>query len=385
MGVDVLGGLRTAIDAVCEADAAVVADAESIVELHRQLERLEAAVTRATASFDAGGTWEADGARTAAAWLATRCRVPLAVAQRRVRLGRDLRHMPAGGGGVAGGRHRYGPGDAAGHGPNARRRRSASTVTRPIWSRPPVGSATASSCGCCRTGGSGPTPTGWRISPQAQHQARRLHLSESFDGAWFLDGVLDPISGAIVDGALNEIEKDLFESDWAEAKARVGDGVCGSDLARTPAQRRADALVEMARRAMAVAAGGPTAGAVVHRARRLRDLRRADLRAGQRRPWSAPARWCRGSTRRGPSGSCSTPPTASRTWACAGACSTGATRRAVEVRDRECFHELCEITADDCEIDHVEPWATGGLTVDDNGRVACGFHNRLGQNRGPPE
>ena len=55
----------------------------------------------------------------------------------------------------------------------------------------------------------------------------------------------------------------------------------------------------------------------------------------------------------------------------------GATRRAVEVRDRECFHEFCELTADDCEIDHVQPWAAGGLTVDGNARVACGHHNRL--------
>jgi hypothetical protein len=40
---------------------------ESIVELHRCLARLEAATTRATAAFDAGGEWASDGARTAAA------------------------------------------------------------------------------------------------------------------------------------------------------------------------------------------------------------------------------------------------------------------------------------------------------------------------------
>jgi hypothetical protein len=34
---------------------------------------------------------------------------------------------------------------------------------------------------------------------------------------------------------------------------------------------------------------------------------------------------------------------------------TGATRRAVEVRDRECFHEFCDEPAGDCHIDHVEP------------------------------
>ncbi len=55
---------------------------------------------------------------------------------------------------------------------------------------------------------------------------------------------------------------------------------------------------------------------------------------------------------------------------------TGATRRAVEVRDRQCFHEYCELPAEQCQIDHVQPWAAGGPTVVANGRVACAFHNR---------
>jgi len=55
---------------------------------------------------------------------------------------------------------------------------------------------------------------------------------------------------------------------------------------------------------------------------------------------------------------------------------TGATRRAVEVRDQQCFHEYCEIPAEACEIDHVEPYAAGGLTTQANGRAACAFHNR---------
>ncbi|MEA2932919.1 MAG: endonuclease, partial [Actinomycetota bacterium] len=37
-----------------------------------------------------------------------------------------------------------------------------------------------------------------------------------------------------------------------------------------------------------------------------------------------------------------------------------------------------------CQVDHVEPWSAGGLTVDDNGRLACGFHNRLRNGRSPP-
>jgi hypothetical protein len=60
----------------------------------------------------------------------------------------------------------------------------------------------------------------------------------------------------------------------------------------------------------------------------------------------------------------------------------GATRRAVEVRDRECFHELCDVPAAQCEIDHVEPYSQGGLTIQANGRPACDFHNR-GRHRRP--
>jgi hypothetical protein len=379
---DVLGGLRAAIDAVRDADVAVLADAESIVELHRQLGRLEAVVTRSSAAFDAGGTWEADGARMAAAWLATQCRLPLPVAQRRVRLGRDLRHMPR----VEAG---WLAGDIGG-----------AQATQLAMARTPATAA------CFARDEAELVEAGARLSyrhfvrvvsywrqradadgvedlADRQHQARRLHLSESFDGAWFLDGVLDPISGAIVEGALKKIEKDLFESDWAEAKGRVGDGVCGSDLGRTSAQRRADALVEMARRAMATPVGARLPaplftvlvgyetfagriselanGSVVSPGSLVRWLDEAWV---ERVVFDSPDRIKNVGVRR-------------RMF-------DGATRRAVEVRDRECFHDFCEITADDCEIDHVEPWATGGLTVDDNGRVACGFHNRLGNERGPP-
>lgn len=60
----------------------------------------------------------------------------------------------------------------------------------------------------------------------------------------------------------------------------------------------------------------------------------------------------------------------------------GATRRAVQVRDRECYHDYCDVPAERCEIDHVQPYAAGGATDLKNGRLACGFHNRR-RHRGP--
>src|SRR5436305_6155417 len=87
-------GLVDAIDALCTADPAVLADCDAIQLLHQQLDRLQAVTTRATASFDSGRAWEADGARTASAWLAVRCYLPVTAARRWVLLGRELRHMP---------------------------------------------------------------------------------------------------------------------------------------------------------------------------------------------------------------------------------------------------------------------------------------------------
>jgi HNH endonuclease len=60
---------------------------------------------------------------------------------------------------------------------------------------------------------------------------------------------------------------------------------------------------------------------------------------------------------------------------------TGATRQAILVRDRECFHSFCDLPAEDCEVDHIEPHAAGGFTVEQNGRPACAFHNRARHRR----
>src|SRR4051794_41346950 len=90
---DPLGTLTEAVDALVAADPSLMADRESITALYRQLSRVEAATTRASAAFDAGRDWEADRARSAAGWLAATTHVPKALAQRRVRLRRDLRVM----------------------------------------------------------------------------------------------------------------------------------------------------------------------------------------------------------------------------------------------------------------------------------------------------
>ncbi len=186
----------------------------------------------------------------------------------------------------------------------------------------------------------------------------------------------------MIANALGRLEKDLFEADWAAAKARVGEEVCAGDLARTPAQRRADALVEMARRAMAAPAGSrlpePLFSVLVDYDTFARSCELADgtvVAPGSLARWLGEG-WVErvvfdGADRIKNVG------VRRRIF-------SGGTRRSVELRDRTCFHPYCDVAAEHCEIDHVEPWSEGGPTTEDNGRVACGFHNRERQRARPP-
>ena len=223
-------------------------------------------------------------------------------------------------------------------------------------------------------------PDGAEERAAKTHDSRRLHLSASWNGQWYLDGIFDAIGGEILCQELKKIEKELFDADWAEAKARVGEGVCAGDLHRTAAQRRADALVEMARRSAAAPAGArlpePLFNVTVDHETFLRvcELARGSVvTPGSLVPWLGEA-WVQRVVFDGPE--------RVKNVGVRRRLFTGATRTSVLVRERECFHPYCGVPACDCQVDHVVPYAEGGLTVDDNGRPACAFHNRQRQ-QGP--
>ncbi|MEO7556701.1 MAG: hypothetical protein ABIV94_08890, partial [Acidimicrobiales bacterium] len=92
-----------------------------------------------------------------------------------------------------------------------------------------------------------------------QHEDRFFEAARTFQGTVDLRGLLDPITGEIVLNELHRLEQRLFEADWAEARARLGTKAIAADLIRTPSQRRADALVEMAQRSAAMAPGARAA------------------------------------------------------------------------------------------------------------------------------
>jgi hypothetical protein len=196
---------------------------------------------------------------------------------------------------------------------------------------------------------------------------------------WLGQLTLDPISGAIVGGELDRLEQVMFATDWAKAKAATGREPLLSDLARTPGQRRADALVEMATRSQMVAEGarrkGPLFSVLIDYQSAVRVCELANgtvLAPGALLPWLTEAHLERvlfSPSRRVEVGE------KARLF-------TGATRRGIELRDRECTHPYCDVEASKCDADHIIPWTAGGLTIQENGRMLCGFHNR--QRNGRP-
>jgi len=374
--------LAEAIDRLSGSDPSAYADTESIEHLFRQLARLDAFVTEATAAFDVAGNWVPDGARSATAWLTTRCRLPKPVARRMTRRGRLLRHLPHC-------REAWADGDitAAQVDVIAGLRRDS---TEEILARDeeilvshartlPYQTFVRTAAYWMQLA----DPDGVEDDDEERRARRDVYLDRSFGGMWLGKITLDPISGAIVGGELDRIERAMFEAEWAEARATLGRDPTVADLVRTPGQRRADALVEMATRSQ-MAPGdarrpGPLFSVIIdYEALRGRVCELADgtvVAPGSLLPWLDEAYLERVVFAPGRRAEVSQ---TARLF-------TGATRRAIELRDRECTHPYCDVEAALCEADHIVPFELGGLTIEENGRMLCGFHNRQRNGRAPPD
>ena len=120
-------------------------------------------------------------------------------------------------------------------------------------------------------------PDGTEEDAEARRARRDVYLARSLDGMYLGQMTLDPISGEIIANELDRLEAELFDQDWKEARARLGFDPTVSDLARTPGQRRADALQEMAIRSRSMPAGATRPARAALGAGGLRDPPRADL------------------------------------------------------------------------------------------------------------
>jgi hypothetical protein len=209
---------------------------------------------------------------------------------------------------------------------------------------------------------------------ERERDGRGFRAVRTLDGTIDLTGTLERVEGTIFTDEHARIEHELFHADWRDARAEFGEH-CGADkLVRTATQRRADALVEMARRSAAcptgtrrtrpllsVLVGYPTFknflceladGTPLTRDHLLPLLAEADI---ERIVFDSPSQVIDVGRRQ-------------RFF-------TGALRHAIEIRDRTCQFPGCDVPAEYCQIDHEIPYSEGGETTERNGRAHCGVHN----------
>jgi len=96
-------------------------------------------------------------------------------------------------------------------------------------------------------------PDGDRLNNAREHARREFAVRPSPDGGWTLTGSLPELGGAEFMEIFSWFVAAEWETDWADARARFGDAATAGDMARTEPQRRADALLAMARTAASTA------------------------------------------------------------------------------------------------------------------------------------
>jgi hypothetical protein len=373
--------VRIAMNDLAGVDPFALADPETIIELTGLSSVFECVKTKAVGEFDAGGEWALDGAKSVVAWLDTRCHLPKAEGRCLARRAKALAHLPVATAAFADGEIGAAQFDALA--------KVRTPVTEEAMARDEamlVGLAKEMKfvpfCAALAHWAQLADPDGAEESELERHARRDVYLAQSINGMFLGAMTLDAYSGSIVSAELKRLEDELFAADWAEATERLGREPKLHELRRTPAQRRADAMVEMAIRSAATPADAqrpePLITILVGYEALYGRICRIEggpvVSPGSVREHLDGARFERIVFAPGKRIECSV---TSRFF-------TGATRRAIEVRDQACTHAYCDLPAEHCQIDHIVPWTKGGETTQENGRVLCGFHNRL-RNHGPPE
>jgi hypothetical protein len=369
---DVLAGLRRELDRLVGLDPSAWCDGATLVGLLGEVSRIEALACRQAAAFGRSDEWSCVGARTVPAWLRVESRCDPRQARARVRRGRALGRMDIVSAAFLAGAIAVEHVDRLAR---ACTRRTIGAFVRDEamlveWA---ISMEYPDFVTALEQWLYGADADAAETLAARRHRRRRVHLSQSFEDTWYLNGVLDPISGQIVHDVLARIERELFEADWATAKQRLGRDPHVDELERNNPQRRADALVEMATRASTVPKDGQRPAPLFTVLVGVEAFAgTCQLAAGTNVTPGATARWLDDSLIErivfdGPDRVLSVG--RQRTF-------TGALRRAIQVRDRSCAHRYCHVPAERCEIDHIIPWPLGGATSQANGTCRCGGHNR---------
>ena len=220
--------------------------------------RIDHATDRSADHLDAGAAFSLDGHKTAKGALVAIGRLSGSEAHGRVQTARALRRLPL-----------VEAAYAAGCIPTAHVRAIARTVANPrvaewVPGADPIFAHHASVlgyddfCAALRQWEALADADGADQASERDHERRRASLSTSeIDGTWRLEADLGALQGAAMAEIFERFETAELHADWAAARERHGDDARVEHLERTPAQRRADTLFEIFRRAAAAEGVSP--------------------------------------------------------------------------------------------------------------------------------
>ena len=372
--------LEEMVDDLAASDTFSLSDPRSVATLQRVRNKLDSVLARVVSAFENSAEWAPDGAKNSAAWMATRCHLPSPEGKRQLRRGRLLDRSPHVAAAFAAGEIGAAQVDVlarAQRAAEAHFERDEEMLVEQAKALKFAPFTTAVDYWIQLA-----DPDGADESELERAARRDVYLLPSLSGMYLGKLTLDPFSGAIVSNELDRLEKELFEADWARAKDEHGRDPHVDELCRTANQRRADALVEMAKRSRTAPADGKRPEPLLTI---LVDYPTAKGRLCQIEggPVVAPG---------------SLLPLIPEAWfervvfapenrvECSQQARffTGGTRRSIEVRDLGCTNPYCETPGKKCQVDHIVPYGHGGLTIQANGRLLCGRCNRLRNGLDPP-
>ena len=219
-------------------------------------------------------------------------------------------------------------------------------------------------------------------------------VQNHFDESWDMHAILTSGDGAAMKEVLDAYCRALFEADWAEAREQLGDAASLTDLSRTNAQRRADALRQIFADAIGNKAGLAPAGfthSIVWSAETFEEMVRR-FHGGTPQPFDPETYRCETSN------GVAVDPTEAFANAVVNKIRrvvidakgvvidlgqarlfTSFAKEAVRLSGRECYWPGCWVPASRCESDHLKEHSGGGRTCPGNGAPCCGRHNRWKQ------
>lgn len=233
-------------------------------------------------------------------------------------------------------------------------------------------------------------PAGDLAKNERQHAARDVMLRPRPDGGWTLTGNLAELAGVEFTEIFSWFVEAEWHADWAEARTRLGDDATTADLQRTEAQRRADALLAIARAAASTPPGSqpprPTVNVLIDQdsfeahlrgdtpdPRRYRDVVIRTQSGRRLHPDDAINAALIGHIRRvvyDSSGTVIDLGRRSRLF-------RGSSRDAVMMLLITCVWIGCDRPIGWCDADHSLGWKAHGATEPRNGGGLCQGHNQL--------